>query len=168
MYSGKQKTHTYNVQITSNKKRLIIHVSGVYEGKRHDYGIFKNDIPLGGKWGKSLKESTTPPSDKITVIADAGYQGMKDFLPGAKVIIPYRGRESLTKTERKYSQYVSKRRILIENVIRMLKVYRRLSQVYDGSREEFREDLLVVSGLHNLHIMHKHTRYKKFLKNICP
>ncbi len=70
MYSGKQKTHTYNVQITSNKKRLIIHVSGVYEGKRHDYGIFKNDIPLGGK---SLKESTTPPSDKITVI-DAGYE----------------------------------------------------------------------------------------------
>ncbi len=48
----------------------------------------------------------------------------------------------------------------------MLKVYRRLSQVYDGSREEFREDLLVVSGLHNLHIMQ--TRYKKFLKNICP
>ncbi len=168
MYSGKQKTHTYNVQITSNKKRLIIHVSGVYEGKRHDYGIFKNDIPLGGKWGKSLKESTTLPSEKITVIADAGYQGMKDFLPGAKVMIPYRGRESLTKTERKYNQYVSKRRILIENVIRMLKVYRRLSQVYDGSREEFREDLLVVSGLHNLHIMHKHTRYKKFLKNICP
>ncbi len=66
MYSGKQKTYTYNVQITSNKKRLIIHISGVYEGKRHDYGIFKNDIPLGGKWGKSLKESTTPPSDKIT------------------------------------------------------------------------------------------------------
>ncbi len=93
---------------------------------------------------------------------------MKDFLPGAKVIIPYRGRESLTKTERKYNQYVSKRRILIEHVIRMPKVYRRLSQVYDGSREEFREDLLVVSGLHNLHIMHKHTRYKKFLKNICP
>ncbi len=164
MYSGKQKTHTYNVQITSNKKRLIIHVSGVYEGKRHDYGIFKNDIPLGGK---SLKESTTLPSEKITVIADAGYQGMKDFLPGAKVIIPYRGRESLTKTERKYNQYVSKRRILIEHVIRMPKVYRRLSQVYDGSREEFREDL-VVSGLHNLHIIHKHTRYKKFLKNICP
>ncbi len=80
MYSGKQKTHTYNVQITSNKKRLIIHVSGVYEGKRHDYGIFKNDIPPGGKWGKSLKESTTPPSDKITVIADAGYQGMKDCM----------------------------------------------------------------------------------------
>ncbi len=75
---------------------------------------------------------------------------MKDFLPGAKVIIPYRGRESLTNTERKYNQYVSKRRTLIEHVIRMLKVYRRLSQVYDGSREEFREDLLVVSGLHNL------------------
>ncbi len=91
---------------------------------------------------------------------------MKDFLPGAEVIISYKGGESLTKTERKYNQTVSKRRILIEHVIRMLKVYRRLSQVYDGSREEFREDLLVVSGLHNLHIMHKHNRYKKFLKNI--
>ncbi len=71
---------------------------------------------------------------------------MKDFLPGAKVIIPYKGGESLTKTERKYNKTVSKRRILIEHVIRMLKAYRRLSQVYDGSREEFREDLLVVSG----------------------
>ncbi len=93
---------------------------------------------------------------------------MKDFLPCAKVIIPYRSGESLTKTERKYNQTISKRCILIEHVIRMLKVYRRLSQVYDGSRDEFREDLLVVSGLHNLHIMHKHTRYKKFLQNICP
>ncbi len=44
-YSGKKKMHTRKNIIISDKKKRIGYVSPTMNGKRHDYGMFKEEFP---------------------------------------------------------------------------------------------------------------------------
>jgi len=44
-YSGKKKKHGIKPQTANNKNRPIFHISKSVEGKKHDYTLFKEQLP---------------------------------------------------------------------------------------------------------------------------
>ena len=42
-YSGRKKRFTFNTEIITNSKGIIIHQTKSYRGASHDFGIFKKE-----------------------------------------------------------------------------------------------------------------------------
>ena len=87
----------------------------------------------------------------LTVLrADGGYQGIarnhkNSVLPHKK---PRNGR--LTDEQRRENRKRARARLLIEHVIRRLKVFRVLKEVYRHRRKRFALRLSLLAGLYNL------------------
>ena len=52
-YSGKKKRFTFNTEIITNTKGIIIHQTKSYLGSNHDFGIFKKRISNNLKYTKN-------------------------------------------------------------------------------------------------------------------
>ena len=167
-YSGKRKTHTYNTTIISNKDQLIVDIGKSFAGNAHDFTMLKEDPPEFGRWSDSMKDPKTNPDSKITLLSDLGYKGIEKLFPGANSKQPRKKskKQSLTMTEKERNARISKDRIKVEHAICRLKQWRIISDVYTGTQEKFDGHLQVVSGLANLHIMHKHKKYRHLLEKI--
>ena len=170
MYSGKKKTHAYNVQITSNRDNLIVDISDVESGSVHDMTMLRSNPPKLGRWTDAMKNPDTPDGEKTTINTDKGYPNIEKEYPGVVSRQPRKKppNKSLTESDKEYNRRIGKRRIKVEHAINRLKNFRRISAVYDDTKDSFRKDIVVVSGLVNLHIMLRTARYRKLLGTICP
>ncbi len=77
-YSGKKKMHTRKNLIISDKKRRIGYLSPTAEGKRHDYGIFKEVWP----------PPTRNYQENATFWLDLGFTGIDKDYPDLNVVMP--------------------------------------------------------------------------------
>ena len=94
----------------------IILATAVAEGSTHDFQLFK--------------DSQCALSEQICTLADAGYQGLADIhancqTPGKKSKL-----HPLTQEQKQAYRLLARKRILIENIIRKLKIFRILSERY--------------------------------------
>jgi len=80
------------------------------KGKNHDFKIFKN---------KKRKIPST-----VKIIADSGYQGIKKIHSNSRIPIKKPKGKELTKRQKLYNHLLSKKRIIVENVIRRCKIFR--------------------------------------------
>jgi hypothetical protein len=98
-YSGKKKMHTRKNLIISDEKRRIGYLNPTVEGKRHDYGIFKE------VWPPPTRE--TP--ENITFWLDLGFTGIDKDYPDLNVVMPKKkskGKE-LTEEEKTKNKEIS-------------------------------------------------------------
>ena len=170
VYSRKRKRHVYNIQIISNKDRLVFDIGCPEEGSAHDMEISRRSPPNFGKWTDGMKNSYIKKERQIMLYTDKGYLSVEKDYPGIISKQPYKkpkGRR-LTETEREYSKRISRKRIKVEHAINWLKWFCRMSAIYDDTMDAFYTEIQVVTGLTNLHIMLKDRKYIEPLEKVCP
>lgn len=104
-------------------------------GTTHDFALYRHS-----------KLKLNP---ELEVLADSGYQGLgrlhgKSQTPTKK---PKKGQ--LTQEEKRANRELSRRRIVVENVIRSLKIFRILSERYRNRRKRFGLRFNLIAGLYN-------------------
>ena len=79
-----------------------------------------------------FKQSRSAVSGTICIVADAGYQGLASLYFN--------------------SQMPAKKRVLIENIIRKLKIFRILSERYRNRRKRFGLRFNLIAAIYNLEL----------------
>jgi IS5 family transposase len=84
-----------------------------------------------------FKESKLPILSTTEIQADSGYQGIQKKYTNCK--IPHKGKKKipLTKEQKKENHQLSSSRVVVENVIRALKIFRIIAEKYRNRRKRF-------------------------------
>jgi len=138
-YSGKKKAHTRKVQIVVNEQGYIRDVSDSVPGSHHDRKLLPetkvyDQLPL-----------------HIPMMGDSGYQGAQKDREAILFELPYRASRwhPLTAGEKAYNRVFSQIRIIVENTIAKLKVFRALSDRYRDALNHYNATFVAVAGLVN-------------------
>lgn len=126
--------------IVSLESQLIYGIASS-KGKTHDF--------------KAFKDSNTHIPPNIKVLGDSGYQGIKEIHPNSRIPIKKPRGKELTKRQKLYNHLLSKKRIIVENIIRRCKIFRITKDVYRGKHKNHGKLWNLVAGLVNL-------RYREF------
>lgn len=120
--------------IVARKTKQIICIE-VGKGRRHDFRIYK--------------ESGTNIHPCISTEVDSGYQGIQKL--HANVRLPCKGtkKRPLNAAQRKHNHQNASLRIVVEHVIRGVKIFRLLSERYRNRRKRFGLRINLIAGIYN-------------------
>jgi hypothetical protein len=142
-YSGKKKAHTRKNILIVDKNRRIEYLSPPAEGKKHDFGMFKELFPLG----------LFPKS--IALWLDLGFTGVERDYPAATVMMPkkkLKGGE-LSDAEKARNKAISGFRVLVEHAIGGLKRFGIATEKCRNKDGQFNDRVMAIScGLWNYHL----------------
>ncbi len=147
-YSGKKKRHTVKNTVIASLEQRILFLGYTVAGRRHDYGLFKDEFAPGQDWFATFK-----------VWVDLGYLGFRNDYTTLELCIPHkRPRKSksnphptLTEEQRAQNREVNRVRVLVENAISRMKRFRILTAVYRNRTTNLIDDVaLLGAGLANL------------------
>ena len=110
----------------------------VAKGRRHDFRVFK--------------ESNVHMHSSIHSINDSGYQGIQRL--HSNTILPFKGskKHPLNQEQKKHNHDLGSKRILVEHVIRRLKIFRLLAERYRNRRRRFGLRVNLVAGIYNFEL----------------
>ena len=118
-----------------NKKTKQILTTSSANGKRHDFRQFKE---LNLKIHKSKQ-----------LIADTGYQGLQKIHKNTLLPLKRKRNQLLTKEQKLYNKEVSKQRMLVENIIGKVKIFKIISDKYRNRRKRFGLRFNLIAGIYN-------------------
>jgi hypothetical protein len=121
-----------------NQKTEEILATAFGVGSQHDFQLFK--------------DSRSVLASQVRCFADAGYQGLKDWHTNAETPAKKSKLHPLTKAQKANNRKLSRERILVENVIRRLKIFRILSERYRNRRKRFALRFNLIAAIHNLEL----------------
>lgn len=121
-----------------NKKNQEIIATAFGNGNKHDFQIFK--------------DSRSVLAPQVRCLADAGYQGLKSWYCNAETPAKKTKLHPLTEEQKSSNRKLSHERILVENVIRRLKIFRILSERYRNRRKRFALRFNLIAAIHNLEL----------------
>ena len=107
-------------------------------GSKHDFQLFK--------------DSQCTFSDQICALADAGYQGLAGIHSNCQTPAKKSKLHPLTQDQKRANRLLARRRILIENIIRKLKIFRILSERYRNRRKRFGLRFNLIAAIYNLEL----------------
>jgi len=107
-------------------------------GREHDFQL--------------LKDSVSPMVASIQALADAGYQGLGKWHLNSQTPIKKTKLHPLTAEQKANNRALSQKRILIENIIRKLKIFRILSERYRNRRKRFGLRFNLIAAVYNLEL----------------
>lgn len=118
-----------------SKKIICIHID---KGKKHDYRLFK--------------ESRLPILESTEIQADSGYQGIQKKYSQSR--IPHKGKKKcpLTKQQKKENHQLSSTRVVVENVIRTLKIFKIIAEKYRNRRKKFGLRVNLIAAICNFQL----------------
>ncbi|MDD1444299.1 IS5 family transposase [Dolichospermum sp. ST_sed3] len=134
-YSGKKKRHTQKAQVIVNRQTKAILATAFAKGQTHDFQLFK--------------DSRSPISEQIRGLGDAGYQGLVGRHANSQTPFKKSKHHPLTQEQKTHNRRLSRERILVEHVIRSLKIFRILSERYRNRRKRFGLRFNLIAGLYN-------------------
>ena len=105
------------------------------KGRRHDFRIYK--------------ESEVRFASSILIQADSGYQGLQKIHSNSQLPFKSTKKHPLAKQEKSSNKLLSASRVLVENVIRRLKIFRVLAERYRNRRKRFGLRLNLIAALYN-------------------
>lgn len=125
--------------IVNRRTRQVICTRQV-PGKTHDLAVFK--------------QAGCEIASAAQLLGDAGYQGLqkehKNSLTPQKKL---KGQE-LTPEQKRENRELARLRIVVENVIRHLKIFRILAERYRNRRRRFALRFNLIAGLYNYELSH--------------
>jgi hypothetical protein len=124
------------VVVNGTTRQVICTAHG--RGPTHDFALYKR--------------SKVEPHENLEMLADSGYQGLDKLHEKSKTPKKRPKKGSLTKAERKANRELSRRRIVVENVIRRLKIFRILLERYRNRRKRFSLRFNLIAGLYNFEL----------------
>ncbi len=107
-------------------------------GSCHDFQLFK--------------QSRSIVADHICLVADAGYQGLTSLHSKSQTPAKKSKHHPLNAEQKTANRKLSKKRILIENIIRQLKIFRILSERYRNRRKRFGLRFNLIAAIYNLEL----------------
>ena len=140
-YSGKKKKHTFKAQIIVDKATKLILATSFAKGSVHDFSLLKKSKVL-----KKIKLTTK-------ILADSGYQGIKELHKESEIPFKKTKKNRLNKEQKAQNHQLSKLRIVVENVIGDLKVFKILSTKYRNCRKRLILRFNLICSLCNLMII---------------
>ncbi|QLG11084.1 IS5 family transposase (plasmid) [Deinococcus sp. D7000] len=122
-YSGKKKRHTLKTQVVISVTTCMIMSVATAFGSMHDLTLFRHS-------GVRVHPETA-------LIGDAGYQGI--WRHHGHSITPHKETKSipLTPEQRQQNRELASTRLRVEHVIRRLKIFRVLKDIYRHRRRRF-------------------------------
>lgn len=107
-------------------------------GREHDFQLFK--------------DSASPIRAAIQALADAGYQGLGKLHANSQTPFKKTKLHPLTAEQKASNRALSRKRILIENIIRKLKIFRILSERYRNRRKRFGLRFNLIAAIYNMEL----------------
>lgn len=107
-------------------------------GSCHDLQLFKQSRPIV--------------AEHICLLADAGYQGLSRLHSNSQTPAKKSKLHPLNAAQKDTNRKLSKKRILIENIIRKLKIFRILSERYRNRRKRFRLRFNLIAAIYNMEL----------------
>ena len=111
-------------------------------GSEHDFQLFKN--------------SRCTISPETCLLADSGYQGMLAIHPNSQTPVKKSKLHPLSQEQKANNRKLSRKRILIENIIRRLKIFRILSERYRNRRKRFGLRFNLIAAICNMELKTAH------------
>lgn len=90
----------------------------------------------------------------ICLLGDSGYQGLHKEHENSQTPTKKPRRGQLSAAQRRANHELSRERIVVENVIRHLKIFRIISERYRNRRRRFGLRFNLIAGLYNYEIGH--------------
>jgi len=109
-------------------------------GKTHDFELFK--------------QSRLGLSEQIKCLGDAGYQGLEKEHENCQTPTKKPKGAELTKEQKRANRELARERIVVENVIRYLKIFRIIAEKYRNRRRRFGLRFNLIAGLYNFELNH--------------
>lgn len=107
-------------------------------GSEHDFQLFKQD--------------RYAVAQQTCILADAGYQGLSNLHSNSQTPVKKSKLHPLSQEQKNSNRTLSKKRILIENIIRKLKIFRILSERYRNRRKRFGLRFNLIAAIYNLEL----------------
>jgi len=107
-------------------------------GNEHDFQLFKR--------------SHCNISRETYVLADAGYQGLLKLHPNSQTPVKKSKLHPLSQEQKTSNRASSRKRILVENIIRRLKIFRILSERYRNRRKRFGLRFNLIAAICNMQL----------------
>ena len=109
-------------------------------GPTHDFALYKR--------------SRIEPHETLEMLADSGYQGLSKL--HAKSRTPHKKprKAELTDEQRQRNRELASRRVVVEHVIRSLKIFRIVAERYRNRRKRFSLRFNLIAGLYNFELSH--------------
>ena len=137
-YSGKVKRHTIKAQIIFSPLQKAILSVFCGKGQVHDFQLFKQS-------GVLLHPDTL-------VLADSGYQGLEKYHANCLLPVKKKKGQRLCKQAKEYNKALAKKRVVVEHVIRLCKIFRIVKDVYRGKHKNYSFNWNLVAALVNLRL----------------
>jgi len=134
-YSGKKKHHSLKTEIRVTKKGRIAHVSETVPGTVHDFTLLEE--------GEEVPQGTN-------VLADSGYQGIKNIHEQSEIPKKKPKGGELTEQEKESNKILSKVRVIVENIFGDIKVFRIMSDRYRNKMIRFNLKFRIIAGIVNM------------------
>jgi IS5 family transposase len=83
------------------------------------------------------------------VLADSGYQGLQKLHEKSETPRKKPRRGELTDEQKRSNRELARRRVVVEHVIRSLKIFRIVAERYRNRRKRFAIRFNLIAGLHN-------------------
>ena len=88
-------------------------------------------------------------NETVKLLADSGYQGINKIHANSDLPKKNTKTKPLTKQEQKSNHEISSKRVLVENVIRKVKIVRIMAEKYRNRRRRFTLRLNLIAGIIN-------------------
>jgi len=95
------------------------------------------------------KRSKIEPHESLEVLADSGYQGISKLDEKSRTPRKKPRTSELTDEQKQSNRELARRRVVVEHVIRSLKIFRILAQRYRNRRKRFTLRFNLIAGLYN-------------------
>ena len=119
--------------IITTKGKIICVTAG--KGRMHDFRLFK--------------ESRTRLHPEVKLKADCAYQGIGKMHQKSEVPHKRSKKRPLTPEQKAYNRSVCSERVLVEHVLRKLKIFRLLAERYRNRRKRFGLRVNLIAGILN-------------------
>jgi transposase len=106
------------------------------KGRQHDFSL------------KKASHVLIPKDSQL--LADSGYQGLNKYHNNSILPIKKKKGKPQTPEDKAHNKALSKRRILIENINRLCKIFRSVKEVYRGQHKNYSLIWHLIAALVNL------------------
>jgi hypothetical protein len=112
------------------------------DGREHDFQLVKN--------------SRCAISPETCLLADSGYQGLLALHPNSQTPVKKSKLHPVSQEQKASNRGLSRKRILIENILRRLKIFRILSERYRNRRKRFGLRFNLIAAICNMELKTVH------------
>ena len=119
--------------INGRSRQVICTAHG--RGPTHDFALYKR--------------SRIEPHESLEVLGDSGYQGLSKLHEKSKTPHKKPRKAELTDEQKQSNRELASRRVVVEHVIRSLKIFRIVAERYRNRRKRFSLRFNLIAGLYN-------------------